>query len=79
MPGFALAFRAPFFKEFALRCPRPAAEVNAALLREGIVGGYDLGRDYSDLADCLLFCVTEMHTRADIDRLAEALGKGATR
>ena len=79
VPGFALAFRAPFFKEFALRCPRPAAEVNAALLREGIVGGYDLGRDYSDLADCLLFCVTEMHTRADIDRLAEALGKGATR
>ena len=79
LPGFSLAFRAPFFKEFALRCPRPAAEVNAALLREGIVGGYDLGRDYPDLANCLLLCVTELHRKADIDRLAEALGKEAGR
>ncbi|MCL4465829.1 MAG: aminomethyl-transferring glycine dehydrogenase subunit GcvPA [Chloroflexi bacterium] len=77
LPGFSLAFSAPFFKEFAVRCPRPAREVNAALLAAGIVGGFDLSRFYPDLADCLLLCVTELHTRADIDRLVAALAREA--
>ncbi|MHB1131999.1 MAG: aminomethyl-transferring glycine dehydrogenase subunit GcvPA [Chloroflexota bacterium] len=79
LPGFSLAFTSPFFKEFVLRCPRPAAAVNAALLARGIVGGYELGRDYPDLDDCLLLCVTEMNTRAEIDRLVAALAEEAGR
>jgi selenocysteine lyase/cysteine desulfurase len=27
------------------------------------------------LTDCLLLCVTEMNTKAEIDRLVEALGQ----
>ena len=40
-----------------------------------MVGGYRLGRDYPGLSDCMLFCVTERRTRAEIDALAEALGE----
>jgi glycine dehydrogenase subunit 1 len=64
----------PFFKEFVVRCPSPVAEINELLLDEyGIVGGYDLGRDYPTLANHMLICVTEMNSRDDIEVLAEGL------
>jgi len=50
------------------------AEVNELLLDEyGIVGGYDLGREYPTLADHMLICVTELNSREDIDALAAGL------
>ena len=72
--GFTAIDDRPFFKEFAVRCPRPVGEINDYLLDAwGIVGGYDLGRDYPDLADHMLLCVTEMNPRDEIDALVEAL------
>jgi glycine dehydrogenase subunit 1 len=73
LPGYRLMTAAPFVKEFVVRCPRPAAEVNQALLQRGIVGGYDLARYAPDLADCLLLCCTELTTREDVDRLVTEL------
>jgi glycine dehydrogenase subunit 1 len=73
IPGFDLVRDKPFFKEFVVRCPRPPSEINEALLEQGIIGGYDLGRDYLHLENCMLLCVTEMNTRAEIDSLVEAL------
>ena len=73
LPGFEVLTPAPFFKEFALRTPRPAAMINDALYARGIVGGYDLGQDYPHLGDAMLLCVTEMNTRTDIDTLVAAL------
>jgi glycine dehydrogenase subunit 1 len=66
-----------FFKEFVVRCPKPVAEVNAALSARGMAGGYDLGADFPALANHMLLCVTEMHTRGDIDALVSALGEAA--
>jgi glycine dehydrogenase subunit 1 len=64
----------PFFKEFVVRLPRPAAEINRRLREEfGIIGGYDLGRDYPHLREHMLIAVTELHTRATIDRFVAAL------
>lgn len=79
--GLAVNPQAPtqaFFKEFVVRLPHPVAEVNR-FLREhhGILGGYDLGRDYSHLHSHMLITVTELNTRASIDRLVLALGKAA--
>jgi glycine dehydrogenase subunit 1 len=69
----------PFFKEFVVRVPAPVAEVNARLCEQaGIVGGYDLGADYPHLKDHMLLAVTEVNTRASIDRLVMALRKAAT-
>ena len=68
----------PFFKEFVVRLPAPAAEVNAHLRNQhNITGGYDLGRDDPLLKDHMLVAVTEVNTRASIDRLVAALGEVA--
>ncbi len=76
LPGYALAYSDSFFHEFVLRCPRPPAEINARLLEAGIIGGLELRAWYPELADSLLFCVTEMNSRAQIDRLVDALSGG---
>ncbi len=72
--GFTVLRDKPFFKEFVVRCPRPVKEINDFLLDEwGIIGGYDLGRDYPELKDHMLLCVTEMNPREEIEMLVEAL------
>jgi glycine dehydrogenase subunit 1 len=71
--GMGLCFTEPFFHEFALCVNRPVAEVNARLLEYGILGGYDLGQDYPALKDHMLIAVTEMNSKEDIDKFAEAL------
>jgi glycine dehydrogenase subunit 1 len=73
--NMGLCFGEPFFQEFALCVDRPAAEVNAHLLEHGILGGYDLSKDYPSLKDHLLIAVTEMNTKAEIDALVEALSE----
>src|SRR6266545_291223 len=73
LPGYQLLDRGPFFKEFAVACPRPVGEINAALRERGIVGGYDLSGDYPHLGQTMLLCVTEMNSRAEIDELADVL------
>ncbi len=76
VPGYELAFPSPFFKEFVIRCPRPPAEINAQLLKQRIIGGYDLSGAFPALADHMLLCVTEMNTRDEIDRLVDILASG---
>jgi glycine dehydrogenase subunit 1 len=73
IPGVEPLFNRPFFNEFALKLPKPVGEVNRQLLEEGIIGGYDLGRDYDELAGTMLLAVTEMRTKEEIDRLAEVM------
>lgn len=73
--GFSLAFDAPYFNEFVLRTPVPAAEVNRFLLGRGIVGGIDLGMLSEDMRDCLLLAFTEMNSREQIDDLVTTLGE----
>ncbi|MDX2035421.1 MAG: aminomethyl-transferring glycine dehydrogenase subunit GcvPA [Isosphaeraceae bacterium] len=75
IPGVSLAFPGAFFKEFAIRTPRPAAEVLAAVDAEGFHGGIDLGRWFPELADAILIAVTERRTREEIDALALAYRK----
>ena len=62
-----------FFHEAVLRFERPVAPVLESLARQGILGGYDLGRDYPELGHCLLVCATEMRTAQDIDAYIAAL------
>lgn len=75
LEGYERVFTAPFFHEFAVRTPTPPQQVNAALRDHAIIGGYDLSRRYGDLDDALLFCVTEMNTRTQIDSLVNALAE----
>jgi len=73
LDGYSVDMSKPFFNEFVVACPRPVAEVNDALLMEGIIGGYDLGQHYFHLEDRMLVCVTEMNAKDEIDRLVEIL------
>ena len=77
--GFAVNPQAPakpFFKEFVIQTPRPVAEINAHLReRYNIIGGFDLCRDYPHLDNHMLLTVTEVNSRASIDRLVAALGE----
>lgn len=75
LAGYALAFDAPFFDEFAIRAPVSAAEVNRYLLSHGIVGGVDLGQFDRRHDNCLLLAFTEMNPRSDIDNLVEVLSE----
>jgi glycine dehydrogenase subunit 1 len=71
--GFKIPFAEPFFHEFVLQTPKPASEVNQYLLDNGILGGYDLGKDYPTMKNHLLVAVTEMNSKDEIDTLVEIL------
>ena len=58
-------------------CPgqfnKPVEEVNKKLLDYEIFGGKDLTKEYPELGDSALYCVTEMHTLGMIEKLDAAL------
>ncbi|MYK97384.1 MAG: aminomethyl-transferring glycine dehydrogenase subunit GcvPA, partial [Gemmatimonadetes bacterium] len=76
LPGYELAFDRPFFKEFVVRTPAAPGEIVTRLADDGLLAGIDLARFPSlEMEDGLLIAVTERRTRAQIDRLVEALGR----
>jgi glycine dehydrogenase subunit 1 len=75
LPGFELRSKRPFWREFVVHTPQDPAEINNKLLEYRIIGGYELGKVYPHLADCMLVCVTEVNTKKDIDRFVAALWK----
>ena len=73
IPGVKRAFSAPFFNEFTLEFPRSVKLINAALLREKIVGPFVIGSAYPELTKHGLVCVTETISRQEIERFAGAV------
>jgi glycine dehydrogenase subunit 1 len=76
LDGVELLHEQPVVREFALRLP--GADVAAVIERcaaEGVNPGYPLAHDYPEHADGLLVAITELRSRADIDRLADVLGR----
>jgi glycine dehydrogenase subunit 1 len=71
--GVELLHEAPVAREFALRLEAPVEQVLDTVAEDGIAAGYWLGREYPEYADGLLVAITEQRSKADIDRLAEAL------
>jgi glycine dehydrogenase subunit 1 len=72
----APVFQGPQFQEFVVSfegAGMTVEEINKGLLARGILGGKDLSKEFRELDDCALYCVTEVHTKAEIDRLVEAL------
>jgi glycine dehydrogenase subunit 1 len=79
LPGvIAPALSAPFFKEFVVdfsETGRSVAEIKRALLERGIYGGLDLSSEFPKLGQSALVCVTEVHTKQDIDRFVSELAE----
>jgi len=62
----------PFYNEFVVEV-KDAEKINDKLLKNNILGGLDLGQFYPKLKNHLLFCVTEMITKEDMDKLVDIL------
>jgi glycine dehydrogenase subunit 1 len=77
LPGVtAPALDAPYFKELVVSFEatgKTVEDINVALREQDIFGGKDLSREFPDLGQSALYCVTEMHTKDDIDRLVDRL------
>lgn len=67
---FKPVFNKPFFMEFAVKSNLPTDKVTQELLKQNILAGYDLERDYPELSGSILICVTEKRTKQEIERLA---------
>jgi glycine dehydrogenase subunit 1 len=75
--GLSLAYDAPFFREFVLELPVPAAEACRLGRERGILVGVDLGRFDPAWSRHLLVAVTEKRTKADIDRWVRVMAEAA--
>ena len=73
MEDYSLWYDGLFFHEFVVNCPRSVREINDRLLDYDILGGYDLGQEYSSLENHMLIAVTEVNGKEEIDDLITAL------
>ncbi|MEW5980500.1 MAG: aminomethyl-transferring glycine dehydrogenase subunit GcvPA [Acidobacteriota bacterium] len=74
--GTKLVFPTPFFKEFLVnfdQTGKSVREINEELLAHKIFGGKDTSIEFPQLGQSALYCVTEVMTKQDLDRLVNAL------
>jgi glycine dehydrogenase subunit 1 len=72
--GVMPLFSAPTFNEFAVGLRAEGPKASEAAYAAGLLGGYDLSRDYPELAGGHLLCATERVSKAACDRMADVLG-----
>ncbi len=79
VPGLkAPLFKNPHFNEFCVDFSgtgKTVAEVNDRLVARGILGGKDVSKEFPDLGQTALYCVTENRTQDEIERLVQALAE----
>ncbi|MDE0170002.1 MAG: aminomethyl-transferring glycine dehydrogenase subunit GcvPA [bacterium] len=74
LPGYETPERGPWFQEFLVRGPVPAADLAARLAERGIRAGLDVSaRVEPEARDALLFAVTEATPDTHVDDLIAAL------
>jgi glycine dehydrogenase subunit 1 len=76
LPGVKIRPSGALFKEFAVDFTgtgKTVRDINKALLARGIFGGKDLSTELPEFGQSALYCVTEIHSQADLDRLTEML------
>jgi glycine dehydrogenase subunit 1 len=69
-------FKSAHFKEFTVNfdgAGLSVKEVNEKLLKMGVHGGKDISREFPELGQTALYCVTEIHSKEDIELLAKSL------
>jgi len=70
-------FKSLHFKEFTVnfdRTGKKAHRVHKTLLKQyGIHGGKNISKEFPELGQTTLYCITEVHSKGDIDKLARRL------
>ena len=76
LQGVKVLFGSNGFKEFVVNFDdsgKSVDAINKALLDYNIFGGLDLSKDFPELGESSLYCVTEIHNKQDIDELVNSL------
>jgi glycine dehydrogenase subunit 1 len=73
LDGFQIVTPRPFYNEFLVQTPLDGKVLQSRLVERKLLGGVPVGADYPDLGSALLLAFTEQNTRAEIDRLVQAL------
>jgi glycine dehydrogenase subunit 1 len=73
--GLSAAYSGPHFNEITIEVPGDAAEIVDRCSESGVVPGVPLGWFDPKRRNQLLVCVTEVHRRAEIDRLVATLSE----
>lgn len=73
LKGYEIPYLTPVFNEFVVKVPGKVGDLNRALLKRNMIGGYDLERDYPELGGHMLVAVTEIRTKEEIDSLVQGL------
>ncbi|HEH7942910.1 aminomethyl-transferring glycine dehydrogenase subunit GcvPA [Staphylococcus aureus] len=63
------------FNEFVVKFDKPIQQVNEALVKYNIIGGFDLGVVSDDFKNHMLIAVTELRTKDEIDTFVEKAGE----
>jgi glycine dehydrogenase subunit 1 len=71
--GIKRKFKGSIFNEFVLEFSKNFSKIEESLRKKGIIPGLRLEELYPELSNCVLVCVTEMHRKEEVDKLAEAL------
>lgn len=66
---FTEVFTAPFFKEFVVKSEESVDLLNDKLIKDKIIGGYSIEKDYADINNGWLVAVTEKRSKEEIDLL----------
>lgn len=72
LKGIKVLFGPQAFKEFVVNFDgtgKSVEGVNDALLECRMFGGKDISKDFPELGSSSLYCITEIHTKKDIDKL----------
>ncbi len=75
LKGVKVLFPSNAFKEFVVNFDetgKSVEEVNGSLLKYHIFGGKDLSKEFPELGNSALYCVTEVHMEEDIRKLIKA-------
>ena len=76
LSGVKVLFPENAFKEFVVNfdgAGKTVESLNKALMDYQIFGGINLSGDFPELGNSALYCVTEIHNKEDIDKLATSL------
>lgn len=76
VPGISVTWSDSTFREFVVNFDATTVsmeQIDAGLRAKGIFGGRNLQSFFPELGKSALYCVTELHTQGDIDRLVQAL------
>ena len=71
-------FKSAHFKEFTVNFDETdlsVKEITKRLLRHSIHGGKDISAEFPEFGQTALYCVTEIHSIDEIERMAEALNE----